>query len=182
LPELIKGDAFLDLFRQFAHTAWRLEVRRAYDSRSDDTFPRWLSGEDRDVSWFRPWLDLMSDVTSQGKRVERVRVVDNPPSDYLRFEIWLNSHNKHAGEDIRYLQRAVANELDLPNVDFWLFDSRRVAMLHFDDDGDRFLGAEIIEDPVSVVRHSFWRDAAWHYAETFDHYVERTGIGVAVPG
>lgn len=182
LPELIKGDAFTDLFRTFEHTAWRLEVRRAYDSQSDASFPRWLAGERRDVSWFRPWLDLMSNVTGQGKRMERVRVVDDPPSDYLRFELWLNPHNAVAGEDIRYLERSVAKGLELPDEDFWLFDSKRLAKLHFDDNGDRFLGVEIIEDPVAVVQHSFWRDAAWHHAETLDRYVERTGIEVSVPG
>ena len=35
--------------------------------------------------------------------------------------------------------------------------------MHFDDD-DRFLGGEVIEDPVVIVQHNHWRDAVWHKA------------------
>ncbi|PSL08160.1 hypothetical protein CLV30_101127 [Haloactinopolyspora alba] len=170
---LITGDAFTDLFREFAHTAYRLEVRRAYDTEADDTLPRFLAGEEPDLPWFQPWLDLMVEQTGQGKRVERVRVVDDPPSDYLRFEMWLNPHNQAAGEDIRYLHRHTAAQLGLPGYDYWLFDSRILAKLEFDDDGDRFLGVTLDDTPTEVVTHNYWRDAAWHYAETFDTYQQR---------
>lgn len=182
MPGLIRGEAFTELFRTFEHTAWRLEVRRAYGKQSDESFPRWLAGENPELSWFRPWLELMSALTGEGKRVERVRVVDEPPSDYMRYEVWLNPHNKAAGEDIRYLNRSMGTQLDLPSVDYWLFDSRRAAKLHYADDDDRFLGAEIIDDPAVVIQHTYCRDAAWHHAETFDRYAKRIGIGVAVPG
>ncbi|WP_338423530.1 DUF6879 family protein [Streptomyces gobiensis] len=67
--------------------------------------------------------------TGQGKRVEPVRLIDAPPSDFLRFELWGTPHNLSAGEDIRYLQRAEAKPLGLPEYDYWLFDSRIVARL-----------------------------------------------------
>jgi hypothetical protein len=176
LADLINGDGFIDLFRRFEHTAYRLEVRRAYDSEADDTFLRWLAGETPDLHWFQPWLDLMAEQTERGKRVERVRVVDDPPSDYLRFEVWLNPYNKAAGEDIRYLNRGVAERLVLPSYDYWLFDSRLLARLHFDDQGDRFLGVVLSETPSELVAHNYWRDAAWHHAETFESYSSRMAV------
>ncbi|ROT32387.1 DUF6879 family protein [Micromonospora sp. HM5-17] len=154
-------DAFRKLFVDFEHTAFKFEVRRAYGLPSEDLpFQQFLNGEDPGVEWLRDWLDLMREQTSTGKRVERVRVVDDPPSDYLRFEIFITPHNIAAGEDIRYLDRARARELQLPNHDFWLFDSRTLAILHFGED-DAFLGFEMVEDTDELLRHCYWRDVAW---------------------
>mgnify|MGYP006178464347 CR=1 FL=1 len=60
----------------------------------------------------------MESQTSTGKRVERVRVVDDPPSDYLRFEISITPHNLAVGEDIRYLDRDLAGVADRNAVKF----------------------------------------------------------------
>ncbi|WP_342769782.1 DUF6879 family protein [Prauserella muralis] len=64
---------------------------------------------------------------------------------------------------MRYLRREQADTAGLPNHDCWLFDSRLLVLMRFTND-DRFLGAEIIDDPSQVVRPNYWRDAAWHYA------------------
>ncbi|GAA0981285.1 hypothetical protein GCM10009551_024110 [Nocardiopsis tropica] len=58
----------------------------------------------------------------------------------------------------------------LPDEDFWVFDSRTVARLHFDEDGN-VLGAALSEDPAEVVRALQARDAAWHHALTFTEYM-----------
>lgn len=167
-------DDFLRLFSEFTHTAYRLEVRRAYGVPDEDIpFQRFLAGEDPGVDWLRPWLDLMARQTGQGKRVERVRVVDEPPSDYLRWEIANTPHNLGAGEDIRYLSRPRAVSLGLPDYDYWVFDSSLLVQLRFAEDSDRFLGFETSEDPAELVRHAQWRDAAWHYALTFESYRAR---------
>lgn len=160
-------DAFQRLFEDFQHAAFKLEVRRSYGLASEDEpFQAFLTGEDPGIEWFRSWLDLMKAETAKGKRVERVRVVDEPPSDYLRFEISVTPHNLAAGEDIHYLARARAAELALPQYDFWLFDSQVVAFLHFTDD-DRFVGFTTTEDPAEVLKHCQWRDRAWTRATRF---------------
>ncbi|KWX03188.1 hypothetical protein TH66_00810 [Carbonactinospora thermoautotrophica] len=170
--DLLTGDDFTDLFRTFEHTAFRLETRAAYGiPEEDEPFQRFLRGEEPPSDWLRPWLDLITEQTRQGKRVERVRLIDEPPSDYLRFEVWSTPLNLQAGEDIRYLPRRRALELQLPKYDYWLFDSRRLAMMHFDHAG-RFQGAEIVEDPRTVVQHAYWRDTAWHYATPYQAFVE----------
>jgi hypothetical protein len=90
-------------------------------------------------------------------------VVSLPFSDYNRWSYVIAQHNIAAGEDIRYLISQRAEELGLPNHDYWLFDSRKLLRMRFDE-ADRFLGGEIIEDSAEIVRHNYWRDAAWHYA------------------
>ncbi|MEV0003067.1 DUF6879 family protein [Micromonospora sp. NPDC050980] len=160
-------DAFQRLFEDFEHAAFKLEVRRSYGLPSEDEpFQAFLAGADPGIEWLRSWLDLMQTETSTGKTVERVRVIDEPPSDYLRFEMSVTPHNLAAGEDIRYLGRRRAAELALPDYDFWLFDSRVVAFLHFTDD-DRFEGFTVTEEPAEVLRHCQWRDRAWTRATRF---------------
>ncbi len=53
--------------------------------------------------------------------------------------------------------------------DYWLFDSRRLVVMHFGED-DRFLQAEIITDLAVIVEHNYRRDAAWHYAVRRDDF------------
>lgn len=170
MADLVSGDDFTDLFRRFEQTAFRLEVRRSYGIvEEDEPYQRFLAGEEPGLDWFQPWLTLMRHVTSAGRRVERVRLVDDPPSDYLRFELWGTPHNLDAGEDIRYLTHETAADLELPPYDFWIFDDRVVARVEFADD-DAFLGATLSDDPEEVRRHNRHRDAAWRHAVTFSRY------------
>ncbi len=92
-----------------------------------------------------------------------------PLTDYSRFGVWCAQFTNGAGEDIRYLSRDQAQADELPNHDYWLFDSRKLVRMHFDH-ADVFLGAEIIEEPAEIVEHNYWRDAAWHHAVRRDDF------------
>jgi hypothetical protein len=115
------------------------------------------------------WLDLLREATAQGRRFARVRVVSLPLTDYSRFGVWCAQFTNGAGEDIRYLDRARAGALMLPDHDYWLFDSRLLLRMHFDDH-DAFLGGEVVEDAAEIVQHNYWRDAAWHHATRRDDF------------
>ncbi|WP_067964076.1 DUF6879 family protein [Nocardiopsis trehalosi] len=165
MPDLISGPAITEFFADgFEHTAWRMETRRAYGVASEtEDFQRWLRGEHVLSDPGRPWLRTIRKLTSSGKRVERVRLLDDPPTDYQRWILEDVSDNIDAGEDIRYLPRAEAVRLPhAPHRDFWLFDSRMAGVFHFD--GDRSLGMELTDDPATVLAGCQIRDAAWHYA------------------
>ncbi|AXK37606.1 hypothetical protein DVA86_24155 [Streptomyces armeniacus] len=164
-------EAFERLFSDFASTAYRLEVRTAYGVASEDVpFQRYLAGEDPGIQWLQPWLDLMSEQTGRGKRVSRVRVVDSPPSDYLRWEIVNTPHNLRAGEDIRYLTRSRARKIGLPRHDYWVFDEEFLALLEFGAD-DRFLGFRLVADATAVAAHLEWQKRAWRHALPYARYV-----------
>lgn len=102
-------------------------------------------------------------------RFARVRVVSLPMSDYCRFGLWASQFTVAAGEDIRYLTRDKTEAAELPNHDYWLFDSRKLLLMHFDE-ADGFLGGEVIENAAEIVKHNYWRDAAWHYAVGRDDF------------
>jgi hypothetical protein len=161
---MIGLDAFEDLFRTFEHTAWRLETRRRYASDEDtDTYREFLATGAARWDPEDPYCELIRTQTARGKRVERVRVVDTPPTPGQLYLLDNARRNSGLGEDIRNLWRSDAEKLALPEEDYWLFDSRIVALLNFDDD-DRLVNVELITEPGEVVRRSLARDAAWHHA------------------
>jgi hypothetical protein len=145
---LLLGEAFNALFTSFEVTAQRLEVRERYSVEGEQaSISAFMESRPDDLAWFSPWLDQVRRLTAEGKQFRRVRVVSVPLSDYNRWGLEIARHTSAAGEDIRYLDRADA--ADLPGYDYWLFDSARVARLHFDAD-DQPLGAEILTDSGTI--------------------------------
>lgn len=164
MPQFIDDSTFGTYFETFERTAWRLETRRGYASdRQSPNWARWKSGGDVGRDAPGAWGENTQEQTAAGKRFERIRLVDDPPTDGQRFLLARATNNEAAGEDIRHLWRADAERLGLPAVDFWLFDDRRALVLHFDD-ADEYLGAELVEDPPRIVELCRIRDAAWPQA------------------
>ncbi|MFH8367742.1 DUF6879 family protein [Streptomyces sp. NPDC018031] len=164
-------EEFGSLFGKFEHTAWRLETRRRFasDEESPD-YREFVEKGSAPLPNYHPFFEVVSSQVSQGKRCERVRIVDNPPTIGQRYLMFSAKRNRAMGEDIRNLWRSDADRLRLPAEDFWIFDSRLVALLNFDDD-DNLIDVELITEPAEVVRYCQVRDAAWHHAvpgETFE--------------
>ncbi|MER7701034.1 MULTISPECIES: DUF6879 family protein [unclassified Streptomyces] len=163
-PGMVAFAEIAPLFHEFKHTAFRLETRRGYASdRNSPKWERWRSGADISAEPDNSWRANVRKQTEQGKRVERVRLVDQPPTEGQRFLLASGHGNVAAGEDIRNLARPMAEGLGLPDYDFWLFDSRLVARFVFDED-DTTLGVILSDDPADVAAACQARDASWHYA------------------
>src|SRR5206468_3635150 len=129
---LLTGEAFGRLFAvdSFARSAFRLESRDRYNIPAEQqALRRFAAGEPDPERAARPWLAQMRAVTAAGRRVERVRVISDPPSDYARWLMAGTALNVGAGEDIRYLPRSEAIRLQLPDRDFWIFDGDRLALM-----------------------------------------------------
>ncbi|WP_316522861.1 DUF6879 family protein [Kitasatospora brasiliensis] len=172
---LISWDEFEDMFVSCQHTAYRLETRRQYRSDEEsEEYRRFAAGLDPEWDLEHPWCRTRREQTALGKRFERVRIMDNPPTLGQRYLLQNAERNGMVGEDIRYLWRADAEKLGLPAEDAWLFDSRVIALLHFDAE-DNVTEIEVITDPVKVARVCQERDAAWHFA------VPHTKFAAGVP-
>jgi hypothetical protein len=143
-------------------------VRSRYNpSYEGESLRKFLDGEPDDLPWMQDWLHMVREAAGEGRRFSRVRVVDMPMSDYNRFGYALSQHNAAAGEDIRYLARQDA--AGLPDHDYWLFDSRMLVIMRFDE-SNRFTDGEVIDDAAVIVQHNYWRDAAWHKAVRRDDF------------
>ena len=104
-----------------------------------------------------------------GKRFERVRVVDVPPTTGQLYLLDNARRNSAVGETILNLWRSDADRVELPHEDFWIFDSRLVALLNFDG-ADNLVNAELITEPAAVLRYSMTRDAAMHHAIPYEEF------------
>lgn len=165
--------AVVPLFRDFRHTAWRLETRRGYASdRNGSKWQRWQAGVDIASEPADEWRRNVADQVARGKRFERVRLVDEPPTEGQQFLLASGIGNVAAGEDIRNMKRSDAKRLGLPDFDFWLFDSRTLVRFVFGED-DTTLGVIVSEDPAEVVAACQARDTAWHHATRTADFVRQ---------
>jgi hypothetical protein len=163
----LTSEEFAELFTSFDDTAWHLETRGVYCIADEqDAFARFLAGQPVGLDWFEPWLKQIRELTAQGRQIRRVRLIDEPPTEYQRFELWGAPHNIAAGEQISYLATDRGRKLGLPDHDFWLFDSNRVVVSHFTDDG-RLIGDELISDQEAVSAHCRWWTMAWTHATPY---------------
>jgi hypothetical protein len=161
-----------DFLTGFRKSAFRFEIRDRYNSDvGREAFRKFLAGEPDDYAWHRQWLDMIRRDRQQGKLWRRVRIVSVPLSDWTRYGIDVARLSVDAGEDIRYLRRDVANQLSLRPYDAWIFDDDQVVRLHFNDNDDTFVGAELVNDGRVVRQHQAWRDLAWEHAQTLEEFV-----------
>ncbi|WP_128802493.1 MULTISPECIES: DUF6879 family protein [unclassified Streptomyces] len=171
VPDIIGLDEFDRLFTQFEHTAWRLETRSRYASDElTDTYAQFMRGEP--VNWEgvdAEWCAERREQVALGKRFERVRIVDDPPTAGQLYLLDNARRNSSVGEGILNLWREDADRFRLPTEDFWIFDSRLVALLDFDD-ADNLVSVELITEPAAVLRYVMVRDAALHHAVPYEEF------------
>lgn len=173
----VDSEEFGLLFASFRYTAYRLEALQWYDvSYEREPVRRFVAGDAHVTDPTKPeWVSVIRNAVSTGRRMERVHVVTEPLSEYIRYELTCSyGPNVAAGEDIRILPvRQGEWPGDLPREDYWLFDSSDLWSMTYDDAG-AFLRADLIRDPAAIVRACYWRDAAMHQAVTYDEYMRRT--------
>ncbi|MGC7103113.1 DUF6879 family protein [Amycolatopsis lurida] len=169
--ELLQAEAFDALFAEFTRDAFHLEVQDTYHT-PDETgpFQLFLTGQDDDYAWHRPWLDLVRTTTAAGRNIRRARVVSVPHVDYTRWGLVVAEHNIAAGEDIRYLPRHLTDASALTTDDFWLFDDDRVVFTVFEP-GGRFAGGAATTDPTIVAHCRTVRDTVWKAATPHRDYL-----------
>lgn len=164
MAKLLTGSEFADLFCTFSRYAWRWESALGY---ADKPLLEQISAgaEPHEIPQWATYLDRVRGYTRQGE-FGRVCADDDPLTEYQRLRRSAEPWHRDAGETVQHLTRGKATELGLPWYDFWLFDSRKLALLLFDSAGKlvtRIL-IEYDESPETVVQHCVWRDLAIQHA------------------
>jgi hypothetical protein len=150
----VTPEEFDALFDSFRHTVARLETLPAYDVGGQEAvrlraFRERLPRPLRSVST-DPWLAriAISTVTA-GKVWTRVRVVDEPLTDYQRYQLASYRESQAVGERVLLVSRSVADV----GPDFWLFDENEpdahAVVMRYNERG-QWLGAELVTDPNEV--------------------------------
>ncbi len=173
------------LFASFKYTAYRLEALQRYDvSYEIEPYRAFLAGRPRPRDAAKnAWTAMLADSAAAGKTVQRVHLVNEPLTDYLRYELeWSYAPNVEAGEDIRILPAGQLPAGDLSRLgvigDYWLFDSSDLWMMSYDRDG-AFRYIEQVSDPRRIVARAYWRDTALHYAIPYREYMRRRELRAA---
>lgn len=170
--EPISFREFEGMFRE-SMRAFHLELRDDYRVEDEKVpFEKWLKGVPDDFEWRVEWLSFIKEVTTRGVRVERVRVVTEPHSDYVRWELALDPQNIEAGEDVRYLPRRHAESIVFPAEDCWLFDDDRLVLSLFKPEGGSG-GFARERDPDLIGQYWAVCDEAWSRAVPYIKYVTR---------
>lgn len=145
-----------------ARSVLRVEARGRYVSDSDqDWLRRFLQGEPQpDVELKRPWLDRLTAAARAGAPWRRLRIIPDPPTDYLRYQLaWSYPDNLAAGELVRAVEHADWVRLGGPLPDFYVVDERVVVMVYGDD--DRFRHAIEMTDPPMATALRGAAEQAW---------------------
>lgn len=171
---LIAPEDFWEPFERFKYSMFRLEVLQGYEgSGEDEAVAAMAAGQpEPPIPAMDRWASLIHAGRVAGKVHQRVHVVTEPLTNYMRYEIaWAYRQSTAAGEDVRIIPRSHGDWPEgVSHDDFWLFDSSEMYLMHYDT-GGMWLGAELITDSARIVAACRQRDAAWHQAIPWRQYV-----------
>ena len=163
---------WIGLFEGVQRSWFRLETLQVYSVEYErEEYDRFLTTGrlDRPVN---DWQRMITRHTRAGRSLQRVHVVVEPLTDYLRYEVAAYKLNGQAGEDIRLIPVRAGQWLaGLPTAhDFWLLDDQEVWDMHYDDEG-RFLKATRSDSAQYLTQCRQWRDTALDQAITLIDYL-----------
>lgn len=153
-PSALTAAEFDALFDSFTTSVARLEALPAYEvgGTEGDRLRAFHEGLPRPVRSVRtdPWLARIAVSTvTNGKSWTRVRVVDEPMTDYQRYQLQSHRESQAVGEHVRIAPRSTAGEV---GPDFWLFDELTdhplAVVMHYHPDG-RLERRELVDRPRS---------------------------------
>ena len=153
-------------FPALTDSRFRLETLQAYAVAEErDEYEEFLRTGRLDSPGDVKWREMISGHVDAGRSLQRVHVIEEPLTDYVRYEIAEYVRNREAGEDIRLLPVPAGDWPEgLPQgTDFWLLDdgqsSQSAWAMAYDNEG-RFLGVEEVQDPDLIDTYRRWRDTA----------------------
>lgn len=159
----LPDDEFEERLSTIRRSAWRWEQQPAYFIGDEqpllDAFLAGHPEPPQRAASMREWAAMIRRNTDAGLRYARVRVVEEPPTDYQRWMMWITPWCAAAGEQIDYLSRPQLAGLPpapFGSADWWLLDDAAVATQPFDATGRRLPG-ELVDDPEAVAAARLWR-------------------------
>ncbi len=155
----------------------RLETLQCYgNSGEDQALAAFEAGEPHLITpGKREWITLVRERIAVGCTMQRVHVVREPITEYLRFELtWGYQPNVEAGEDIGIVPVAPGDPWpsELPQrTDFWLFDLSVLYALRYDPDGS-WIAAEQVTARAAIHQARRWRETALQLATPWRRYID----------
>lgn len=159
-------NAYSDAAKELRRHSWKVEVLQFYDEEGDPSWQKMIKGDwdgalNSLTEAVQEDLREIQDLRRDGIRVSRLRIIERPLSDYLRWELESYKLSASAGEEIFILDKAgMAEEAHLQ--DLVGFDENEVILLNYDAAG-KLTSAVRISD-TKCVRNAL---------EAYDHLLSR---------
>ncbi|MER6974766.1 DUF6879 family protein [Nocardioides sp. NPDC000445] len=171
--------SWADSFQTLSESWFRLETLQVYDIESErDEYEEFLRTGQLAPHRKKEWRALITRHANAGRSLRRVHIIEEPLTDYIRYEIAAYVGNHAAGEDIRLIPVARGQwPGGLPReTDFWLLDDGLPGGTAWGmdyDEGGGFHGAEQVQDPATIETYRRWRDTALAIAVPLNDYLDR---------
>lgn len=169
-------EEFSPMFTTFRSSAFRLETLPEYAVFHEDVrYGAYRRGDKAPPILAQGWKNTIRAATSEGKRFEIVRLVPDPMTEYLRFEIdWGYCEYRKDGQNTRLvlpgqLPPALRDQV---GQDFWLFDDSFAVIMKYDLKGD-ILGFFRIDDVTLLNRLREIRDIAISSSLSLDEFLSK---------
>src|SRR4051812_35690437 len=127
-----RSPEFRRLFTDVQQSWFRLETLQRYDATNErEDFAAFLRGESINTAP-GPSQAMIRDHVAAGRQLVRVHVIEEPPSDYIRYELAAYAPNVEAGENVRLIPVPAGTwPADIPTHDYWLFDDERLWLMDY---------------------------------------------------
>lgn len=160
--ELISAEQLSALLWADEPLILKLELRDRY-AFDDDLLDAWRRGDQDAVDGFLAgWRDKMASEAAAGRRVQRVRVVSEPLSEYQQMLVDTSGSAVEAGEELRWLPRRLVSGLPLPGNDCFVLQD--AVIFNVLGGNDEPVEIQLHRDPdiQKFCREAF--EAAWEIA------------------
>lgn len=179
----LDGPAFNSLFDTFRHTVVRLETLPAYSVGGAEALrlEAHREGRARPERSVRtdPWLGRIAVSTVlNGKAWRRVRVFDDPPTDYQHQQVESYREAQAVGDEVLIASRPDVGET---GSDVWVFDAghrdAHAVVMHYRPDGavDR---RELVTDAAQVAGFVAGVERVASHAVALNEWLARAGVRV----
>lgn len=131
-------DALDMKFEKFKESALRVCALPYYGCDEEKQVENFINGlpipEDANIDW----RNYVKRVSSEGKKIIRIIVVENPVNDYDKWILRISELNELAGEEILFISKdkylKILGKRD--SHDYWIFDRKEVAVMYYDCNND----------------------------------------------
>lgn len=140
----------------------------------EEEFERYLKGEKVIPSKdFDDWKKQIAEVKNRGARIINLLVVDEPPSDYIYFSIdtYLKETRK-SGQETLIVKRSDAAPFIDHAIDFWMFDSKIVIPMKYDNEGHFLRTGKAVTGGHELSEYVKLRDVLMRIAISLEKFIE----------
>ena len=182
---LAPTEEFALALRGFTVSYFRLETLQVYrGSGEDDWLAAYQAGEagPRRDALQDEWESHLRVHREAGHAMQRVHVVVEPLSEYLKFELaWMYAINVAGGEQVGIVDASAGWPPGVPHRDFHLFDSQVLFLGDYAADGT-WLGVTRVDDMREIEAARRGRDAALHRAQPWETFIaDRPELAARLP-